>query len=144
MDKIFLTTTALIFNSSHSTFQPPINRSWNTAHPLMHEALTSTWRPSEHPVVLNLWASIHAPKLMVSHVSKLVQFQLIRLIQLVGVMNMHNIFLEHIEALVLLIKTRWDRMVAPPPLIQIPYTFLRIQILLMKIESLSNPKKGSK
>jgi hypothetical protein len=113
---------ALVLNTGHSTFLPLVNRVGNSVHLLVHEAPTSTWCSSEHPAVLNLGPTcVSAPKLMVSHVCKLVQLQLIRLIHPVGSMNMRNIFLEYIEALVLLIKALGDhRVVAPPRLIQIP------------------------
>lgn len=138
------TTLALVLNIGHGTFLPPINRGGNCVLLLVHEASTSTWRSSEHPVMVNLGPCVSAPKLMVSHVSKLVQLQLVRLIHLVGIMNMDHIFLEYIEAHVLLIKARGDRVVAPPPLIQIPQTFLGPQILLMKIKTLGDPKNQSK
>jgi len=136
---------ALVLNTGRITFLPPVNRVGNSVHLLVHEAPTSTWCSSDHPTVLNLGPTcVSSPKLMGSHVCKLVQLQLIRLIHLVGSMNMHNIFLEYSEALVLLlIKALGDhRVVASPPLIQIPKTFLGPQILLMKIKSKRATRKN--
>lgn len=76
---------------------------------------------------------------MVSHVCKLVEFQLVRLILLVELMDKIHILLEHIKALVLLIQTPRHSVMAPPPLIQIPQTFFSLQLFLMEIKTLNNP-----
>lgn len=81
---------------------------------------------------------------MVSHVCKLVQFQLVRFILLVGAVDMHDIFLEHIEPLVLLIETPGHCVMAPPLLVQIPQAFVGHQVLLVEIKTLNHPKKQSK
>lgn len=88
----------------------------------------------------NLGTRINASELMVSHVCKLVQLELVRLIQLVSVVNMLNIGFEHIESLVLVFETPGHRVVAPPPLVQTPQALFSLQLLIVIIETLGKTK----
>lgn len=142
--KILLTTLALILNWCDSTVLSPVNRQRDTGNLLVPERPITAPLPSEHPMMLNLGASIRTPELVVGHVCKLVQFQLIRLVFFVAVVDMLDILLEHIEPLVLLIKAPRNRVVAPPPLVQIPQAVLRGQVSLMVIKALSHPNHQSK
>ena len=53
----------------------------------------------EHPVVANLRASIVLQELMVGQISKPIQFQLVRLVIAIHLVNMFQICLGYIEAL---------------------------------------------
>lgn len=88
----------------------------------------------------NLGTRINASELMVSHVCKLVQLELVGLIQLVSVVNMLNIGFEHIESLVLVFETPGHRVVAPPPLVQTPQALFSLQLLIVIIETLGKTK----
>lgn len=88
----------------------------------------------------NLGTRINASELMVSHVCKLVQLELVGLIQLVSVVNMLNIGFEHIESLVLVVETPGHRVVAPPPLVQTPQALFSLQLLIVIIETLGKTK----
>lgn len=88
----------------------------------------------------NLGTRINASELMVSHVCKLVQLELVGLIQLVSVVNMLNIGFEHIESLVLVVETPGHRVVAPPPLVQTPQALFSLQLLVVIIETLGKTK----
>ena len=81
---------------------------------------------------------------MVGHVSELVQFQLVRLIHLVSVMDMHHIRFEHVKPFMLLTEASRNRVVTPPSLVQVPQAFLRRQILLMKIKAIGHSKNQRK
>lgn len=144
MQKILLTTLALILNWSDSTVLSPVNRWRNAVNLLVPKGPITPSLPLEHPMMLNLGAGISAPELVVGHVSKLVQLQLIRLVHFVGVVNMLDIQLEHIEPLVLLIEAPRNCVVAPPPLVQIPQAVLSGQVSLMEIKALSHPNHQSK
>lgn len=70
----------------------------------VHKATgTSSWGSSEHPVMLDVGTGVIVSEFMVGEVSKLIELELVRLIHLVGVMHVHDILFEHIEALVLLV-----------------------------------------
>lgn len=68
-------------------------------------------------MMLDLRAGVNAPELVASHVGKLVQFQLVRLVLLVEVVDIMCIGFEHVEPLVLLVDASRNRVVAPPPLV---------------------------
>lgn len=69
-----------------------------------------------HPELLML-GSIDSSKLIVVHVSELVELQLVWLTHLVHLVNMVNIVLEEVEPRVLLLMISRDRVVATPPLV---------------------------
>lgn len=115
-----LTTLALILDRGDGAFLPPINRCRDALYVLVHETFASDFIPMEHSVMLDLGACINASELMVGHVCKLVQLQLVRLVHLVGLVDMSNVCLEHIESLMLLVEAGRYGVVAPPPLVQIP------------------------
>ncbi|CAN1774420.1 hypothetical protein LINPERHAP1_LOCUS12938 [Linum perenne] len=119
-----LTTLALILNRGNSTFLPPVNRRWDSLNILVHESSIPTWGAPEHGMVVNLGVSESVLELVVGHVCKLVQLQLVGLVHLVGLMNMHHIVLEHIEPLVLVLEALGHSVVAPPPLVQLPQAVL--------------------
>ncbi|CAL5375112.1 unnamed protein product [Camellia sinensis] len=85
---------------------------------LVHETPVPFRAPPKHPVVLNIRTGISALEFVVCHVCKLVQHQLVRLILLVGVVNMVNIILEHTELVVLRIKAPRHCVMAPPLLME--------------------------
>lgn len=68
-------------------------------------------------MMLDLRAGVNAPELVASHVGKLVQFQLVRLVLLVEVVDIMGIGFKHVESLVLLVDASRNRVVAPPPLV---------------------------
>lgn len=142
MENICLNITALslILHSSDSAFLPPIYGWRDCIDILVHETPTATRAPLERPVVFNLGPSKDTLELMVSHVCKLVQLQFVRLILLVEVVNIVHVVLEHIEPLVLLVEVPRHRVMAPPPLVQIPQALLALQFLFMELETLPEPE----
>lgn len=68
-------------------------------------------------MMLDLRAGVNPPELVASHVGKLVQFQLVRLVLLVEVVDIMGIGFKHVESLVLLVDASRNRVVAPPPLV---------------------------
>lgn len=89
-------------------------------------------------MVTDLGACKHAPELMIGHVGKLVQLQLVGPVLFVDLVDMHHILLEHVESLLLLTEVPGHRVVAPPTLIEVPQLLLRGQILLVELKTLTD------
>lgn len=126
------TTSALVLDTSNSSFLPPINRRWQILSLLVHEPAGTSPFATDFPEVLN-FGTINASELMVGHVTKLVEFQLVRPVHLVNLMNVLHILLENIESLLLLGEVSGHRVVAPPPLVQVPQALLGGQVLFGEV-----------
>lgn len=129
----------MVFDTSDSSFLPPINRRRQIIGLLVHEPAGAAPFATEHPEVVYL-GTIRASELMVGHVTELVEFQLIRPFHLVNLVNVLHILLKHIEALLLLGKVSGHRVVAPPPLVQFPQTLIGSQVLFGEVEALNEPE----
>ncbi|CAI0447482.1 unnamed protein product, partial [Linum tenue] len=127
----------------NSTFLPPINRRRHPPDVLVHERPVPTRCSPEHDVVVDLGVSISVLELVARHVGELVQLQLVRLVHLVGLVNVHDILLEHIEPLVLIVEARGDGVMAPPPLVQIPQALLGCQLVLVVVETVCHAEDQS-
>lgn len=130
-----LTTFALIFDRGNSSLLPPINSSRNVGFILMRENSGETLAPP-HPMVFDARSGVFAPELLVGHVCKLVETELVWLNLVVEVIDEPHILLEHIESFVVLNDVNavhgHTTILALPPLIQIPKALLRLQVLLLK------------
>lgn len=126
------TTSALVLDAGNCAFLPPINRRRQILGLLVHEPAGTALFATEHPEVLNLGA-VRASELMAGHVTKLVEFQLVRPFHLVNFMDVLHILLENVEAPLLLGLVSGHRVVAPPPLVQVPQALLGGQVLFGEV-----------
>ena len=110
-----LTTLALVPDTGYCSILPPVNRGRKVTCTLMNEPSSLSWS-MEHPVVANLWASIVLQELMDGHISKPIQFQLVRLVLAIHLVNMFQICLEYIEALLFFSEAAGNCVLTPPSL----------------------------
>lgn len=138
-----LTAFALVFNSGDCSIFPPVNTMRKIVSLIMREA---SYPPAatQRPVVANLRVSIPiVHKLIVGHVRKLVELELVRPTHLVHLVHMLYVLLEDVETSLLLLKVLRSCVVAPPPLVQVTQTLFSSQVLLLEFKALTQANNQS-
>lgn len=87
-------------------------------------------------MVTDLGAGVGVLELVGRHVGELVELELVRLVVLVGSVDVLDVALEHVEPLVLVPEAPRDRVVAAPPLVEVPKALVGLQVLVVDLEAL--------